>query len=90
MEESRSDVCEVEKGPGIEVHGDESDDSSTGLGDESLSPSENIFVDSRSDNALSSEHVSEAYINVSGFVIFNYYHGKQKQNVNVLTVSCYH
>ncbi|KAM0887966.1 hypothetical protein ACQ4PT_028644 [Festuca glaucescens] len=64
MEESRSGVCEVEKVPGIEVHGDESDDSSTGLGDESLSPSENIFVDSRSDNALSSEHVREAYINM--------------------------
>ncbi|KAM0835624.1 hypothetical protein ACQ4PT_062819 [Festuca glaucescens] len=67
MAESRSGVCEVEKGPGIEFPGDKSDDSSTGLGymlDESLSPSENMFVDSRSDNALSSEYVSEAYINM--------------------------
>ncbi|KAM0881990.1 hypothetical protein ACQ4PT_032607 [Festuca glaucescens] len=64
MDESRSGVCEVEKVPGIEVHGEESDNSSTGLGDESLSASENIFVDSRSYNSMSSEHVREANINM--------------------------
>ncbi|KAK1652531.1 hypothetical protein QYE76_070336 [Lolium multiflorum] len=46
MDETRSGVCEVEKVPGIGVHGDESDNSRTGLGDESLSASENIFVGS--------------------------------------------
>ncbi|KAM0905017.1 hypothetical protein ACQ4PT_017654 [Festuca glaucescens] len=64
MDETRSGVCEVEKVPGIEVHGDESDNSSTGLGDESLSASENIFVDSRLDNSMSSEHGREANINM--------------------------
>ncbi|KAM0893720.1 hypothetical protein ACQ4PT_024938 [Festuca glaucescens] len=64
MDETRSGVCEVEKVPRIEVHGDESDNSSTGLGDESLSASENIFVDSRSDNSMSSEHGREANINM--------------------------
>ncbi|KAM0845729.1 hypothetical protein ACQ4PT_056168 [Festuca glaucescens] len=64
MDETRSGVCEVEKVPGIEVHGEESDNSSTGLGDESLSASENIFVYSRLDNSMSSEHGREANINM--------------------------
>ncbi|KAM0839332.1 hypothetical protein ACQ4PT_060401 [Festuca glaucescens] len=62
MDETRSGVCEVEKVPGIGVHGDESDNSRTGLGDESLSASENIFVGSRSDNSMISEHGREANI----------------------------
>ncbi|KAK1693255.1 hypothetical protein QYE76_009952 [Lolium multiflorum] len=50
--------------PGIGVHGDESDNSRTGLGNESLSGRENIFVGSRSDNSMSSEHGMEAIINM--------------------------
>jgi hypothetical protein len=80
MDETRSGVCEVEKVPGIGVHGDESDNSRTGLGDESLSASENIFVGSRSDNSMSSEHGREAIINVSVFDIFIFFHGNQMQN----------
>ncbi|KAK1661601.1 hypothetical protein QYE76_049760 [Lolium multiflorum] len=57
-------VCEVENVPGIGVHGDESDNSRTGLGNESLSGRENIFVGSRSDNSMSSEHGMEAIINM--------------------------
>ncbi|KAM0863856.1 hypothetical protein ACQ4PT_044310 [Festuca glaucescens] len=64
MDETRSGVCEVEKVPGIEVHGDESDNFRTGLGDESLSASENIFVGSKSDNSMISEHGREANINM--------------------------
>ncbi|KAK1699325.1 hypothetical protein QYE76_016022 [Lolium multiflorum] len=64
MDETRSGVCEVERVPGIGVHGDESDNSRTGLGDESFSASENIFVGSRSDNSMSSEHGREAIINM--------------------------
>jgi hypothetical protein len=82
MVESSSGVCELEKGPGIVFPGDGSDDSSTGLGymlDEYLSPSEDMFVYSRSGNALSSDHVREAYINVSDFIIYNYCDVKQKQ-----------
>ncbi|KAM0865882.1 hypothetical protein ACQ4PT_042984 [Festuca glaucescens] len=62
MDETRSGVCEVEKVPEIGVHGDESDNSRTGIGDESLSASENIFVGSRSDNSMISEHGREANI----------------------------
>jgi hypothetical protein len=89
MAESRSGVCELEKEPGIEFPGDGSDDSSMGLGDwldESMSSSEDLSVDSRSDGGDSSEHVSEADNNVSDFIILNYFHGKQKHNVNVLTL----
>jgi hypothetical protein len=79
MDETMSVVCEVENVPGIGVHGDESDNSRTGLGNESLSGRENIFVGSRSDNSMSSEHGMEAIINVSVFDIFNFFHGKQMQ-----------
>jgi hypothetical protein len=54
--------------------------------DEFLSSSEYMFVDSWLDNALSSEHLSASHINVSDFIIFNYCHGMQKQNVYVLIV----
>ncbi|XP_071680210.1 protein FAR1-RELATED SEQUENCE 5-like [Lolium perenne] len=64
MDETMSVVCEVENVPGIGVHGDESDNSRTGLGNESLSGRENIFVGSRSDNSMSSEHGMEAIINM--------------------------
>jgi hypothetical protein len=77
MAKSRSGVCELEKELGIDFPGDGSNDSSIWLGDrldESMSPSEELSIDSKSNGGDSSEHVSEADYNVSDFIVLNYCH----------------
>ena len=71
MAESTSGIFEVEKEPGLEFPADGSDDSSEGVGDwvdESMSDSEELSVDSKSNGGDSSEHVSTDVINVSYFI----------------------
>ena len=71
MAESRSGIFEVEKEPGFEFPTDGLDDSSEDVGDwvdESMSASEELYVDSNSNGGNSSEHVSIDVIHVSYFI----------------------